>query len=89
MLQVPELKRAMGLTHLKDHRGEGVKFELENGTRRDKIKVLGNGVCAPVMRAVVGSLIGGSGSDLLEEDLRPRISKKTASRRGSKKPVRH
>jgi hypothetical protein len=44
MLQVPELKRAMGLTHLKDHRGEGVKFELENGTRRDKIKVLGNGV---------------------------------------------
>ena len=90
MLQVPELKRAMGLTHLKDHRGEGVKFELENGTRRDKIKVLGNGVCAPVMRAVVGSLIGGSGSDLLEEDLLPRISKKTASRRGSKKkPVRH
>jgi hypothetical protein len=39
-------------------------------------KVLGNGVCAPVMRAVVGSLIGGSGNDILEEDLRSRISKK-------------
>jgi hypothetical protein len=38
MLQVPELKRAMGLTHLKDHRGEGIKFDLDHGTRRDKIK---------------------------------------------------
>jgi DNA (cytosine-5)-methyltransferase 1 len=89
MLQVPELKRAMGLTHLKDHRGEGVKFELEKGTRRDKIKVLGNGVCAPVMRAVVGSLIGGGASDLLEEDLRPRRSGKSVPRRRRKKPVRH
>jgi DNA (cytosine-5)-methyltransferase 1 len=90
MLQVPELKRAMGLTHLKDHRGEGVKFELENGIRRDKIKVLGNGVCAPVMRAVVGSLIGGSGSDLLEEDLRPRSRQMTAaSRRRGKKARQH
>ncbi|WP_298254972.1 DNA cytosine methyltransferase [Bradyrhizobium sp.] len=89
MLQVPELKRAMGLTHLKDHHGEGVKFGLENGTRRDKIKVLGNGVCAPVMRAVVGSLIGGGASDLLEEDLRPRRTGKTAVRRSGKKSVRH
>jgi DNA (cytosine-5)-methyltransferase 1 len=81
MLQVPELKRAMGLTHLKDQRGDGVKFELDHGTRRDKIKVLGNGVCAPVMRAVVGSLIGGDSSDLLEEEVRPRSRQKTASRR--------
>jgi DNA (cytosine-5)-methyltransferase 1 len=71
MLQVPELKRAMGLTHLKDEHGNGVKFALEQGTRRDKVKVLGNGVCAPVMRAVVGSLLGAGSSDLLDEDLLP------------------
>jgi DNA (cytosine-5)-methyltransferase 1 len=50
MLQVPELKRAMGLPKT---------FRLEQGTRRDKIKILGNGVCAPVMRQIVASLIGG------------------------------
>jgi DNA (cytosine-5)-methyltransferase 1 len=65
-----------------------VTFVLEQGTRRDKIKVLGNGVCAPVMRAVVGSLIGGGSSDLLEEDLRTR-PRKSATSRGGKKTVRH
>lgn len=94
MLQVPELKRAMGLTHLKDHRGEGVKFELDHGTRRDKIKVLGNGVCAPVMRAVVGSLLGGGSSDLLDEENVPRPVCSVAAairipRKRSKKLVRH
>lgn len=49
MLQVPELKKAMGLD-------EG--FQLKHGTRRDKVKILGNGVCAPVMREVVARLIG-------------------------------
>ena len=48
MLQVPELKRAMGLD---DH------FKLPVGTRRDRIRMLGNGVCPPVMTAVVNSLI--------------------------------
>jgi DNA (cytosine-5)-methyltransferase 1 len=71
MLQVPELKRAMGLTHLKDEHGNGVKFTLDRGTRRDKIKVLGNGVCAPVMRAVVGSLLGASSRDVLGDELIP------------------
>lgn len=47
MLQIPEIKRAMGL---------GTSFKLNHGTRRDKIKLLGNGVCAPVMREVVASL---------------------------------
>ena len=46
MLQVPEIKRAMGL--------QG--FPLNHGTRRDKVKLLGNGVCAPVMEEVVRSL---------------------------------
>ena len=48
MLQVPELKRAMGLD--KD-------FKLPVGTRRDRVRLLGNGVCPPVMKHVVSSLI--------------------------------
>jgi len=47
MLQVPELQIAMGM--------EGMKFE--HGTRRDRIKMLGNAVCPPVMRQVVEQLI--------------------------------
>lgn len=49
MLQVPELKRAMGFNE---------KFELPVGTRRDKIRILGNGVCPPVMTAVINALLG-------------------------------
>lgn len=47
MLQVPELRAAMGLS---------VGFQLNHGTRRDRVKLLGNGVAAPVMRAVVNAL---------------------------------
>ncbi len=47
MLQVPELKAAMGIDET---------YRMEHGTRRDKIRVLGNGVAAPVMRAVVETL---------------------------------
>ena len=47
MLQVPELVRAMG-----DH------LILKHGTRREKIMMLGNGVCPPVMAAVVKALAG-------------------------------
>ncbi len=48
MLQVPELSRAMGYpeAHL-----------FTRGTRRDKIKLIGNSVCPPVMKAVVESLV--------------------------------
>ena len=48
MLQPPELQRAMGF-------GEG--YKLEHGSRRDRIKLMGNGVCPPVMEAVVRSLV--------------------------------
>ena len=48
MLQVPELKRAMG---------HGDDFKLPVGTRRDRIKLLGNGVCPPVMESVIRSLV--------------------------------
>jgi DNA (cytosine-5)-methyltransferase 1 len=51
MLQVPELKRAMGLRDT---------FELSDGTRRDKIRLLGNGVCPPVMEAIVRALSAGA-----------------------------
>ena len=47
MLQVPELMRAMGLDS---------RFELPIGTRREKIRLLGNGVCPPVMKRVVETL---------------------------------
>ena len=47
MLQVPEIKRAMGVEDM----------ILNQGSRRDRIKLLGNGVCAPVMEHVIRSLI--------------------------------
>lgn len=47
MLQVPELQQAMGFP---------LKYELNHGTRRDRIKLLGNAVCPPLMTAVVESL---------------------------------
>lgn len=48
MLQIPELRRAMGYPDT---------AKLERGSRRDRVKLLGNGVCPPVMQAVVESLI--------------------------------
>lgn len=47
MLQVPELKRAMGFDE---------NYKLPAGTRRDRIRLLGNAVCPPVMEAIVKSL---------------------------------
>lgn len=47
MLQVPELKRAMGFDQ---------SFKLPVGNRRDQVRLLGNGVCPPVMAAVVAAL---------------------------------
>ena len=47
MLQVPELKRAMGFDD---------EFALDHGTRRDRIRLPRNGVCPPVMEAIIRSL---------------------------------
>lgn len=47
MLQVPELRKAMGLPQA---------YKLPSGTRRDKLRILGNGVCPPVMKAIVSAL---------------------------------
>jgi DNA (cytosine-5)-methyltransferase 1 len=48
MLQVPELKKAMGFPDI---------YKLEHGTRREKIKLLGNAVCPPVMCALIQALV--------------------------------
>ena len=50
MLQVPELSRAMGLPK---------RHKLPCGSRRDKVQLLGNGVCPPVMSGVVAAIVHG------------------------------
>jgi DNA (cytosine-5)-methyltransferase 1 len=47
MLQVDELREAMGFP--KD-------YLMQHGNRRDRIKMIGNGVCPPVMSAVIETL---------------------------------
>jgi DNA (cytosine-5)-methyltransferase 1 len=49
MLQPPELRAAMGFPDT---------FKLNYGNRRDKIHMLGNAVCPPVMKTIIESLIG-------------------------------
>lgn len=58
MLQVPELQRAMGFDE---------SFKLPLGSRRDRIRLLGNGVCPPVMQAVITALVAGEPSDVAGE----------------------
>lgn len=48
MLQPEELKLAMGFPET---------YKLNHGNRRDKVKLMGNAVCPPVMMAVVNSLL--------------------------------
>ena len=52
MLQPPEIQRAMGF---------GNEYQLPYGSRRDRIRLLGNAVCPPVMTAVVTSALGDRG----------------------------
>jgi DNA (cytosine-5)-methyltransferase 1 len=47
MLQVSELKKAMGFKR---------DYKMDQGTRRENIKILGNGVCPPVMQAIIEQL---------------------------------
>lgn len=46
MLQVPELQSAMGMSSM----------VFNHGSRREKIKMIGNAVCPPVMQAVIEQL---------------------------------
>jgi len=47
MLQVPELKRAMGMQQ---------RFRFMRGNRRERIHMIGNAVCPPVMKTIVKGL---------------------------------
>ena len=47
MLQPDELRKAMGFPE---------KYNFPNVTRREKVKLMGNAVCSPVMEAIVSSL---------------------------------
>src|SRR5262249_6429002 len=47
------------LDSLQNQAGEKVDFLINHGSRRDKLKILGNGVCAPVMASIMHSLVGG------------------------------
>jgi DNA (cytosine-5)-methyltransferase 1 len=58
MLQVPELKAAMGMPQ---------RFSLGEGSRRERIRLLGNAVCPPVMRAIVSTLTGAARAGLLRK----------------------
>jgi DNA (cytosine-5)-methyltransferase 1 len=51
MLQVDELRRAMGFP---------AHFDLDGCARADKIRLLGNAVCPPVMQAIVEALTRGA-----------------------------
>ena len=71
MLQVPELARAMGFTD---------ELTLGRGSRRDRIMLLGNSVCPPVMQTVVTTLIG---EQRLDSDADPPESDSSASPSGN------
>ncbi|MDE0433758.1 MAG: DNA cytosine methyltransferase [Bryobacterales bacterium] len=59
MLQVPELARAMGFND---------ELILKRGTRRDRVMLMGNGVCPPVMEAAVKALVGREQSDAQRDE---------------------
>ena len=48
MLQVPELQLAMGFPP---------DYKLNHGSRRDRIKLLGNAVCPPVICHIIKTLL--------------------------------
>ena len=53
MLQVPEIRTAMGMHET---------FKINHGSRRDRIHMLGNAVCPPVMKAIVDALVANATS---------------------------
>jgi DNA (cytosine-5)-methyltransferase 1 len=69
MLQVPELMRAMGF--------HGAYSLNGIGQRRDRIRLLGNGVCPPVMQAIVSALV--NRTDKLCADEEPELPFRAAA----------
>ncbi len=67
MLQVEELQAAMGFPST---------YKFEHGTRRDRVRMLGNGVCPPVMEAIVRHLTAPVGPENSFGSTRPRKKQK-------------
>jgi DNA (cytosine-5)-methyltransferase 1 len=67
MLQIPELKRAMGFDD---------RFCMRQGSRRDKIKILGNAVAPPLITEVLRRLCGDALrlSKILALAVRPQVN---------------
>ena len=78
MLQVPELMRAMGFKT-----GDGFRL---TGSRRDQIKQLGNGVCPPVMEAIVRHLTAEETSNQADRPPRKAKSKSKIEKVSSESP---
>lgn len=66
MLQVEELQAAMGFP---------ATYRFEHGTRRDHVKMLSNGVCPPVMEAIVRHLTARPDSKSPFIGIRPRVKR--------------
>lgn len=58
MLQPDELRRAMGFPD---------SYTFPNVTRRDKVKLMGNAVCSPVMEEIVKSIVLAAAKDRLKK----------------------
>jgi len=69
MLQVSELRRAMGF---------GEAYRAEHGSRRDKIRILGNAVSPPAMKAIIQSLCGNA---LRHSSIVPQVAREAATAR--------
>jgi DNA (cytosine-5)-methyltransferase 1 len=59
MLQPDELRRAMGFPE---------RYEFPDVTRREKVKLMGNAVCSPVMEAIVASLRASNVNGKIDKD---------------------
>ena len=76
MLQIPELQRAMGFP---------VDFKLNHGTRRDRIRMLGNAVCPPVMTAALNALLDARSSRVSRTNRQPAPIGPEIARQGGRK----
>jgi DNA (cytosine-5)-methyltransferase 1 len=78
MLQVPELMRAMGFERACAPGSIRRVYTLDGiGQRRERIKLLGNGVCPPVMQAVVSALTA-KAREAAKEDVLERAAQEEA-----------
>lgn len=80
MLQPSELKLAMGWSN---------SFRIDHGTRRDRIKMIGNAVCPTVMQSVVRHLISASSNPArtsVNDELQKKRLRENATARPTDQP---